>query len=175
MKFLFPSLLTLMITIALTLPVNAQAESLSDYTVSPRDAHGRIVGSLGKGGDDVMPVYFTYINGHRVTGQRDVLWLKPGEYEIEAAILPSAFQRSIIRATRRGPQSSRIDLKPLQLVVEEGKSYRIGGLHLHRQEDSQRRAFRLVLWKVEDGDGDSHYPELPAVDGSEDGDGDDNG
>ncbi|MCP1727558.1 hypothetical protein J2T60_001558 [Natronospira proteinivora] len=170
MRTLQQNLLILIAILTLILPTMGIADSLSDYTVSPRDEHGRILGTMGREGHDVFPVYFTEINGHRVTGQRDVLWLKPGEYEIKAAIMPSAFQRKIVGATRPG---NRIEVEPLQLVVEEGKDYRIGGLHLHRQEGSQRRAFRLVLWKVDDGEGDSHYPDLPAMDSSDDGNGED--
>jgi|GEM_PF-2208972 len=138
---------------------NADRERLSDYTVSPTEPHGRIVGSPGRQSHDIFPLSITHINGARVTGERDVLWLKPGEYKIRATIMPSAFQRGVVRATRIGPASARMEVEPLHLVVEEGKSYHIGGLHLHREEGKRRQGFQLVLWKVEDGE-EIHHPDL---------------
>jgi len=160
MSTLFRLSLLALLGLGLAIPQGpVLAERLSDYTVSPSEPHGRIVGSPARQSHDIFPLSFAYINDARVTGDRDVLWLKPGEYQIRGTIKASAFQRGIIRGTRGGPRSARQDVEPLTLVVEEGKTYHIGGLHLHKEEGSRRQAFRLVLWKVEDGE-DKQYPEL---------------
>ncbi|MDQ2070342.1 hypothetical protein [Natronospira bacteriovora] len=144
---------------ALILPAPVLAGgNLSDYTTSPRQPHGKIVGDITRVTQDIYPVRFTYINGQRVTGSRSVLWLKPGEYRIEAAVFASPLLRAIPGGSRTRPPGHRDPIEPLEVVIEEGYNYHIGALHVHDKESSRRQAWRLVLWKVEDGNGETRYP-----------------
>lgn len=133
----------------------AMGQSVSDFTTSPSEPHGQIISDVTPTTQDIYPVRFTYINGEPVSGERNVLWLKPGEYRILGAVVADRMRRTVPGGSRRG---MRDQMEPLEVVIEEGKHYHIGGLHMYDKENSRRQAWRLVLWKVEDGDGEAHFP-----------------
>jgi hypothetical protein len=150
---------TILATVILALPLQALASgSVSEFTTSPRQPNGQLISDITPITQDIYPVRFTYINGRPVTGERSVLWLKPGEYRIQGTVVANPMQRSVPGGSRLRPRSQSRQMEPLELVVEEGQNYYIGGLHLHAEEGSRRQNWRLVLWKVEDRDGETRFP-----------------
>lgn len=149
-----PGIVALVALIAL-LPLTAAAQSASEFMTSSSEPHGKIISDVTPTTQDIYPVKFTYINGRPVAGERNVLWLKPGEYRILGSVVADRMQRNVPGATRRG---LRRQMEPLEVVIEEGKNYHIGGLHMHAEEGARRQVWRLVLWKVEDSDGEISFP-----------------
>lgn len=160
MRYRIPTLTGIVLAAVLAFPATTVAQGFAaDHTASSGEPHGVLIGSgTTPTTRDIYQVRFTHINGDRIPSGREWLTLKPGEYEIDATVVANRLQRHSIGLRTTGPRSRRVDLDPLKIVVEEGKTYRVGGLHLHEGSDTRRPEFRLVLWKVSDADGDEHYP-----------------
>lgn len=138
------------------------AEFLSEYTASGDEPYGKLIGDTGFVTQDIYPVYFTRINGSPVTSKRDVLRLKPGTYEVRAAILATPLMRTVPGGSRQNARDQSVE--PIEVVIEEGKQYYIGGHHLYDQEGSRRQAWTLMLWKVVDADGETEFRLAPTED-----------
>lgn len=150
-------ILALMVLVALS-PLTAAAQSASEFTATRSEPHGKLLGDITPVTQDIYPVRFTYINGRPITGDRSALWLKPGEYRIQASVVADRMQRSVPGGSRMRASSQRNQMEPLEVVIEEGKNYHIGGLHMHREPGTRRQSWRLVLWKVDDGSGELEFP-----------------
>lgn len=129
--------------------------SVSDFTTSPREPHGKVSGDLGQPTRDIYPVRIVRLNGHNIpAGGREMLWLTPGEYELQLSVTAR-----MLRAAPGNLRPRRDErMQPLQLTVEEGASYRIGAMHLHDQPGTGRRAWAPVVWKITDAEGATRYP-----------------
>lgn len=145
----------LILAALLALPGGALWASVTDYTTSPRQPHGQVIGDIGQPTRDIYPVRVVRVNGHNVPGAgRSVLWLKPGDYQLHLSAEARMLRN--VPGNLRPRRDERMGA--LELTVEEGKTYRIGALHLHRDRESRGRAFKPVVWKVTDAEGNTRYP-----------------
>lgn len=145
-----------MLAALLILSDQAFAEgSLSDYTTSPREPHGKVSGDLGQPTRDIYPVQIVRLNGHPISaGGPEMLWLTPGDYDLKLSV--SARMLRAVPGNLRPWRNERV--APLRLTVEEGASYRIGAIHLHDQPGPDLRAWAPVIWKVTVAGGAARYP-----------------
>ena len=110
----------------------------------PGPEAAQLVGFPGYPANELYEVTFIMIDGQNIVGDRDVLWLEPGRYEITV--------RSKVRRPPgldwRNPRSRRdTDYNTIELVVEAGKSYHI----LQRYEDDREPTrYMTVLHRVFD-------------------------
>lgn len=103
---------------------------------------GVVTGQVGKRAEYIYPVEFTHIDGRAVT-RRDIMWLKPGRYELTVrgfVDYPPGLRSATRRA--RGDGMNRITV-----VVEAGKQYSVG---LKRQPRDSAAPYVTVLYKVDD-------------------------
>lgn len=104
----------------------------------------QIVGFPGYPANELYEVTFIMIDGRNIVGDRDVLWLEPGRYEITV--------RSKVRRPPgldwRNPRSRRdTDYNTIELVVEAGKSYHILQQYV---DDREPTKYLTVLHRVYD-------------------------
>ena len=121
------------------------------------DPAGVVTGQVGKRAEYIYPVEFTHINGRAVT-RRDIMWLKPGKYELTVrgfVTNPPGLRSATRRARGDG-------MNTITVVVEAGKQYSIG---LKRQPRDARAPYVTVLYKVDE------YPAGTSDEGGSDDDG----
>lgn len=108
----------------------------------PGDDSAMIVGAVGKRAQYIYPVVFTKIDDHNIH-PREVMWLKPGEYELTI--------RAFITnppGLRRGGRSRSADGNDrITVVVEAGKEYSIGAKYDPAKPASM---YNTVLYRVEE-------------------------
>src|SRR6056297_3603442 len=123
---------------------NAQAQNEDDALpfAKPGKDSAMIVGALGRPAQYIYPVEFIEIDGKNIH-PREVMWLKPGEYEltVRAFITNPPGLRSGTRF-RESEGHNRITV-----VVEAGKEYSIG---VKYDNSEPTRPFNTVLYRVED-------------------------
>lgn len=108
----------------------------------PGENSAMIVGAGGRLAQFIYPVDFIAIDGQNIH-PREVIWLKPGEYEltVRAFITNPPGLRSGTRF-RESEGHNRITV-----VVEAGKEYSIG---VKYDNSEPTRPFNTVLYRVED-------------------------
>jgi hypothetical protein len=134
------------LTLALVLCGAAAAQDDEHYRrpwdpfADPGDNAGVVTGQVGQRSQFIYPVEFIEIDG-RLIAARDILWLKPGKYELTVrgfVTNPPGLQRQ--SRSRRDDGNNRITV-----VVEAGKEYAIG---LKRTDRSTEERYTTVLYKV---------------------------
>ena len=113
----------------------------ADWFVSPSQPNGHVTGSVSKTAHHLYAVEITEINGMRVgDGRRNGVWLKPGEYTIQAR--RANVRADLVPGTGRGRNYGNPEANTIDLVVEEGKTY-----HLALDASAGRqRDWKLVVW-----------------------------
>jgi len=106
------------------------------------DPAGVLIGWGGQPAQWIYPVVFTHIDGQTIT-DREVLYLKPGEYEIQVRGMISNAP-GLRRSSSRGRQDEGHNR--ITVVVEEGKRYHIG---MKNDRERTIRPWSTVLYKVE--------------------------
>lgn len=102
--------------LAVLLPAAASAERVR--TVWPGPDAAQIVGSPGWPNRDIFAVRFIEINGQNIP-QREVMWLKPGTYQIKVAIIANHTRPPMsFNPQDRGHNA-------IELELEAGKTYQI--------------------------------------------------
>jgi len=137
---LAPALLAAFVASAATSSLQAQDDELP--FAKPGKDSAMIVGALGRPAQYIYPVEFIEIDGKNIH-PREVMWLKPGEYEltVRAFITNPPGLRSGTRF-RESEGHNRITV-----VVEAGKEYSIG---VKYDNSEPTRPFNTVLYRVED-------------------------
>lgn len=96
----------------------------------------QLVGFPGYPANELYEVTFIMIDGQNIVGDRDVLWLEPGRYEVTV-------RAKVDRPPGldwRNPRSRRdTDYNTIELVVEAGKTYQI-----LQQYDDDREPTRYI-------------------------------
>lgn len=124
--------------LAVLLPAGASAERVTTVWPSPEAA--QIIGSPGWPNRDIFAVKFIEINGQNIP-RRDIMWLKPGTYQIKVAIIASH---------RRPPMSYNPQDRghnAIELELEAGKTYQI---RARFNRDNTEAPFSVIVHKVED-------------------------
>jgi len=133
-------ILAAFIAAAATSTVQAQDDELP--FAKPGKNSAMIVGALGRPAQYVYPVEFIEIDGQNIY-PREVMWLKPGEYELTVRAIitnPPGLRRNT--RFRESEGHNRITV-----VVEAGKEYSIG---VKYDNSEPTRPFNTVLYRVED-------------------------
>jgi len=101
-----------------------------------------IVGAVGSRANYIYPVDFTAIDGQNIH-PREVMWLKPGEYEltVRAFVADAPGLRRGVRS-RSAEGNDRINV-----AVEPGKEYSIGAKY---DPEEPARPYKTVVYQVED-------------------------
>lgn len=104
----------------------------------------QLVGFPGYPANELYEVTFIMIDGRNIVGDRDVLWIEPGRYEVTV--------RSKVRRppgmSWRNPRSRRdTDYNTVELVVEAGKTYQILQKYV---DDREPTRYITVLHRVYD-------------------------
>ena len=100
-----------------------------------------IVGAVGSRAKYIYPVDFTAIDGQSIH-PREVMWLKPGEYEltVRAFVTDAPGLRRGVRS-RSAEGNDRINVS-----VEPGKEYSIGAKY---DPEEPARPYKTVVYQVE--------------------------
>ncbi|MFU8878709.1 MAG: hypothetical protein ACNA7E_11245, partial [Wenzhouxiangellaceae bacterium] len=106
------------------------------------DPAGVLIGWGGQPAQWIYPVVFTHIDGQTIT-DREVLYLKPGEYTVKVRAFISN-KPGLRRSSARGRQDEGHN--EITVVVEEGKRYHIG---MKNDRSRTIRPWTTVLYKVE--------------------------
>lgn len=124
------------------------APVLADLPLTqPGPDAAQLVGRPGKPGSDLYRVQFIAIDGRTIVGDREILWVEPGKYEITVrAIIKRPGGLSFKQPNYR-PED---DYNKIELVVEAGKDYHI--LAKYDRSERSRVNYNTVLYKVEDRD-----------------------
>jgi len=121
-----------------------ESSGLWDPFANPGPNAGVVTGQIGLRSQFIYPVEFVEIDGRRIAS-RNILWLKPGRYELTVRGFvsnPPGLQRQT--RSQRNDANNRITV-----VVEAGKEYSIGTKRLDRSTGDR---YTTVLYKV------SEYP-----------------
>lgn len=128
----------LLVLAALSAPVVA-----SPLTRPGPDA-AQLVGFPGYPADELYDVTFVMVDGQNLVGDRDVLWVEPGRYQVT------------VRATVRRPpgmnwRNPRLrrdtDFNTIEIVAEAGKTYQILQRYI---DDREPTRYITVLHRVYD-------------------------
>jgi hypothetical protein len=127
------SLLVLLCTTAQALPLTR-----------PGPDAAQLVGFPGYPANELYEVTFIMIDGQNLVGDRDVLWLEPGRYEVTV--------RSKVRRppglSWRNPRLRRdTDYNTIEIVAEAGKTYQILQQYI---DDREPTRYITVLHRVYD-------------------------
>lgn len=104
----------------------------------------QLVGFPGYPANELYEVTFIMIDGRNIAGDRDVLWIEPGRYQVTV--------RSKVRRppgmSWRNPRSRRdTDYNTVELVLEAGKTYQILQKYV---DDREPTRYITVLHRVYD-------------------------
>ncbi len=127
---------------ALALTVPALAASEFAKLARPGEHSATISGQPGSPANNLYPVRFLAVDGKRINGAREVIWLEPGRYTLTvAAQITNPPGQSYRRPSLRDEPSNTIEV-----VVEAGRTY-----YIYAQYDRARRGseYQPVLHKVE--------------------------
>ena len=135
------SVRTLLTALALVLS-GASAHALPLTQPGPDAA--QLVGFPGYPANELYEVTFIMIDGRNIVGDRDVLWVEPGRYQVTV--------RSKVRRPPgldwRSPRQRRdTDYNTIELVVEAGKTYQILQQYI---DDREPTRYITVLHRVYD-------------------------
>ncbi len=133
------------LTLLGTLMFSAAAANENDDIPYARgdDPAGVLIGWGGQPTQWIYPVVFTHIDGQTIA-DREVLYLKPGEYEVQMrSFIKNA--PGLRRSSARGRQEQGYNR--ITVVVEEGKRYHIG---MKQDRTRNIRPLKAVVYKVED-------------------------
>jgi len=124
------------------LPLSATAQQVP--TVRPGPDAAQIVGSPGFPNRDLFSVTFLEINGVNLAQPRDVMWLKPGTYQIRVRInaLHTRPHTLVGRSSRDEPGHNVIELE-----LEAGKQYYILG-RFNREDQDADTPYSVILHRV---------------------------
>lgn len=121
--------------------------ALASPLTTPGDHSGMIVGAPARPADDIHPVQFTEIDGDRLI-PRDVLWLKPGQYELTVRTIATEQSRILPRDLARWTRRNRdTGYNRIEVVVEAGKKYYVGARFDRTDWESP---YSIVLYRVEE-------------------------
>jgi hypothetical protein len=144
MRIQSAALKSLMMLPALLLGVSSSELQASPLTQPGKDA-AQIVGSPGYSIKNLYRVGFVEIDGERLVGARDEMWLEPGRYTLTVDMFienPPGGRHTLMRSNLRDTSG----YNKIELVVEAGKRY-----HVLAKYDREREGvpFRTVLHQVE--------------------------
>lgn len=110
----------------------------------PGSDAAQLVGFPGYPANELYEVTFIMIDGRNIVGDRDVLWIEPGRYQVTV--------RSKVRRPPgldwRNPRQRRdTDYNTIELVVEAGKTYQILQQYV---DDREPTRYITVLHRVYD-------------------------
>jgi len=123
---------------------DAGSKGFWDPFANPGPDAGVVTGQIGLRSQFIYPVEFVEIDG-RLINSRNILWLKPGRYDLTVRGFvsnPPGIQRRV------GPDRNQRN-STITVVVEAGKEYSIGLKRLDRNAGDR---YSTVLFKV------SEYP-----------------
>jgi len=136
--FRFPAFLAGFALLLVSAPIMAE----SPFT-DPGEEAATVVGSVGRIADYIYPVRFVQIDDTNIQ-PREVIWLKPGRYEVVVQAIVTNPPGMHSRRKRGGDGENRIEL-----VLEAGKTYHVG---LRYNTDDRRTPYTPVLHRVEDNE-----------------------
>lgn len=134
----------MMIVVPMALVASIGVQADDSPFVNPGPDAGMVSGWNGLPAQDIHPVTFIELDGRNINA-RDVIWLKPGKYEL--TVRSNVRSRFGLGIPRRGRVHEEKDHNRIELVVEPGKAYYIGMKH-NRQD--RRSPYNAVLYRVED-------------------------
>lgn len=120
--------------------VSAPANALP--TTQPGPDAAKISGVQGQALQDRFGVRFVGIDGRNIE-PREVLWLRPGRYEL-TVLIDAAYFRPPVAGIRRSRQQTGANT--IEVEVEAGKTYEIRGF-LNRDE-AVENALSVIVWKI---------------------------
>jgi len=111
---------------------------------SPQNPSASIILSQTQIAKQISPVKLLEVNGENINVRSDVVWLKPGEYELKfAALVDRSYTHQNIRPVKRRKHNDK--RMTLNIKVEADKSYYVGF------DTSNRRTheWKTIVYKVE--------------------------
>ena len=126
---------------AMLVPASAQDREPLPFA-EPDEESGMVVGSVGRPAQYIYPVEFIEIDDRNIH-PREVMWLKPGEYELTVR----GFVTNPPGLRSAGKFRQDEGYNTITLVVEAGKKYSVG---MKYDTGEPTSPYHTVVYRVED-------------------------
>ncbi|MEM1079983.1 MAG: hypothetical protein AAGH65_00225 [Pseudomonadota bacterium] len=132
----------------LILMISATSLSWASPLTRPGEDAAQLIGQPGNPSEELYRVQFIGIDDRNITGNRDVLWIKPGRYTITVRMIVDRPPGSNAQRRSRAADNDT-EYNKIEIVAEAGKIYHILGQY---DDEREGASYRTILYRVSDSE-----------------------